>query len=206
MDASLRHRWNELLGDRGVATILADQAFANVCAHYTEPGRFYHTLEHIREILVTVHRLAGHARNPGAVALAAWLHDVIYDSKASDNEERSAEYAVELCERFAFAEGPHVASLIMTTKTHDSGDDADAKVLLDADLAVLGASKAVYQAYADNIRREYAWVPEAAYRTGRRQVLERFLARPVIFHFLSDFEKPARQNIANEIANFRLGN
>jgi hypothetical protein len=90
------------------------------------------------------------------------------------------------------------------TKTHDAGDDVDAKVLLDADLSILGADESEYQAYAENIRREYAWVPESDYRKGRRQVLERFLSRPRIFHFLSKLEGPARQNLAEEIARLSV--
>jgi predicted metal-dependent HD superfamily phosphohydrolase len=96
--------------------------------------------------------------------------------------------------------GPCFAALILKTKTHVAGDDADAQVLLDADLAILGASEAEYQAYAENIRREYAWVPEADYRKGRRQVLHNFLTRPRIYHFLSHLEQPARRNLADEIA------
>ena len=74
---------------------------------------------------------------------------MIYDSKASDNEERSAEYAVRLCEKSSIPEGQLVASLILKTKTHDAGDDADAQVLIDADLAILGASESDYRDYAE---------------------------------------------------------
>ena len=138
-----------------------------------------------------------------AVKLAAWLHDVIYDSKASDNEERSADFAERLCEGLAIPEGNLVAALIRTTKTHDAGENADAQVLLDADLAILGASDADYRGYAEKIRQEYAWVPEPEYRKGRGQILERFLTRPRIYHFLSQLEQPARRKIAHEIS--RLG-
>lgn len=201
---SLRREWRDLLRRWTVTESLIEQSFGDVYRHYTEPGRFYHTLEHIHDMLGTVASLQGHVRNLGALKLTVWMHDVIYESKASDNEERSADYAVDICERLAIADGPYVASLILKTKTHDAGDDVDAQVLLDADLAVLGASAAVYQAYADNIRREYAWVPEADYRTGRRQVLERFLARPAIYHLLSHLEEAARVNIAAEIARLAM--
>jgi predicted metal-dependent HD superfamily phosphohydrolase len=134
------------------------------------------------------------------VKLAAWLHDVIYDSKASDNEERNALYAERLCGQLAISEGPLVAALIRKTKTHDAGDDADAQVLIDADLAMLGAREPVYRDYAGKIRREYAWVPEADYRKGRRRVLESFLSRPSIYHLLGQLEEPARHNIASEIS------
>ena len=76
-------------------------------------------------------------------------------------------------------------------------------MLIDSDLAILGASESAYQAYANQIRQEYAWVPETDYRMGRRKVLERFLARPRIFHYLADLEASARRNIAAEIS--RLG-
>ncbi len=57
-----------------------------------------------------------------------------------------------------------------------------------------------YQSYAQQIRQEFAWVPEADYGQGRRRVLESFLGRPRIFHFLSQLEDPARRNTAAEIS------
>jgi predicted metal-dependent HD superfamily phosphohydrolase len=195
-----REQWNALLRSWGVAPSKADQTFEEIRKFYAGPGRFYHTLDHVLAVLATVESLAPHAKNLNGLKLAAWLHDVIYDSKASDNEERSTEYAERLCQELAIPEGRAVAALIRKTKTHDAGDDVDAQVLLDADLAILGASEAEYQAYAENIRREYAWVPEADYRKGRWQVLQKFLTRPRIYHFLSHLEQPARRNLAEEIA------
>jgi len=90
--------------------------------------------------------------------------------------------------------------LILKTKTHDAGDDPDAEVFLDADLAILGANEAAYRIYAEQIRQEYAWVPESEYRTGRRQILTKFLTRPRLFHLLTHLEEPARRNLAAEIA------
>lgn len=200
MNEQARHRWHELLRSWDLDATQADQKFDEVCRAYAELGRYYHTLDHVLAVLGTVASLASNAKNPNAVKLAAWVHDVIYDSKASDNEERSAEYALNLCEELAISEGPQVAALIRKTKTHDAGDDPDAQVLLDADLAILGASKSEYQAYAEKIRLEYAWVPEAEYRQGRQRVLEHFLARPRLFHFLGHLEEHARRNMAGEIA------
>jgi predicted metal-dependent HD superfamily phosphohydrolase len=200
MDDGLRRQWRDLLSAWAVDLTLTDQTFEHVCRQYAGPGRFYHTLGHIQDVLATAASVAAHARSLKAVQLAAWLHDVIYNSRASDNEESSAAYAVRLCERLSIPESRLVASLILTTKTHDAGDDPDAQVLLDADLAILGASASVYQTYAERVRLEYAWVPEAAYRTTRRQVLDRFLTRPKIFHILRHLEEPARCNIADEMA------
>ena len=199
MSEVLRDQWSGLLRAWDVAPTLAESAFDEVATHYRSPGRYYHTLDHILEVLRTTEQLSDFMSNPNAIRLAAWLHDVIYNSRASDNEEHSAAFARELCRTLNISSGPHVEELILKTKSHDAGEDPDAKVLLDADLAVLGANESVYQLYAANIRREYEWVPEQEYRVGRMHVLERFLARPHIFHFLKSLELVARRNIAEEI-------
>jgi predicted metal-dependent HD superfamily phosphohydrolase len=203
MNDAMFRMWHELLGAWDVTPSLADETFEDIRQHYAGPGRFYHTLDHIAAMLETVDRLAAFTRNSNAVKLAVWLHDVIYDSRASDNEARSAEYAEQLCEKLSIPEGRKVAFLILKTKAHDAGDDPDAQVLIDADLAILGASEPAYRTYADQIRLEYAWVPKPEYRKGRREVLERFLARPRIFQFLAHPEEPARRNIAAEISRLQ---
>jgi len=202
-DVMLR-KWHGLLQTWAVDPTLAQQAFEEIVTHYAGPGRFYHTFEHVQNMLETLESLGSPGRNLNAVKLAAWLHDVIYDSRVSDNEERSAEYADRLCQKLSIPDARVVVSLILKTKTHDAGDDPDAKVLIDADLAVLGANEPLYRTYAQQIRHEYAWVPEPEYRTGRRRVLERFRARPKIYHLLVHLEVPARRNIDAEIAELAL--
>jgi predicted metal-dependent HD superfamily phosphohydrolase len=204
MNDVLRRKWHDLLRAWAVDPSRIDRTFEDVREHYAGPGRFYHTLDHVQNVLETVESLGSYARNLDAVKLATWLHDVIYDSRASDNEERSADYAERLCEKLSIPEGHLVAALIRKTKTHDAGEDADAQVLLDADLAILGASEPVYRDYGEKIRQEYAWVPEPDYRQGRRRVLQNFLSRPRIFHLLCHLEDPARQNIVAEIAQLAL--
>lgn len=191
--------WRLLLSQWNVSPVVADCMFEDLRERYSGPERFYHTLDHAVGVVSTVDSLQAHAMHVNAVKLAAWLHDVIYDSRAADNEERSAEYAERLCQELAISEGRIVGDLIRVTKRHEAGDDADTRVLLDADLAVLGASDQVYHEYAQNIRREYAWVPDAEYRAGRRRVLEHFLSRPRIYYFLVHLEGPARRNLAAEI-------
>ena len=204
MNDVLRRQWHDLLSDWAVDPALADRTFEEVREHYAGPGRFYHTLDHVQNVLHTVESLGSYTRHRNAVKLAAWLHDVIYDSRASDNEERSADYSERLCEKLSITEGRLVAALIRKTKTHDAEGDADAQVILDADLAILGASEPAYQIYAEQIRQEYAWVPEEEYRMGRRHILERFLARQRIYHFLSHLEAAARRNVAAEIAQLAV--
>ena len=81
--------------------------------------------------------------------------------------------------------------------------DADAAVLFDADLAILGASPAEYQAYVTGVRAEYAHVDDAGWRTGRAAVLQTFLDRDPIYAtptMRADRERRARANLAAELA------
>lgn len=199
----MRHEWQVLLRAWKVDIRLADKAYDDVAKRYAEPGRFYHTLNHIQSVMQTLKTLEAQIKNRGAVKLAAWLHDVIYDSRARDNEVRSAEYAEGLCEDLAIPDGHVIARMILATKSHDAGDDGDTQALLDADLAILGSGKSVYREYALKVRQEYAWVPEPEWRVGRRQVLERFLARPKIYHYLRRLDEPARRNMNAEIASLQ---
>jgi predicted metal-dependent HD superfamily phosphohydrolase len=199
----LKKRWIELLESFEVDQALSLQAYGEVEGRYREPHRAYHNLTHIGEMLEVVDELGSAAGNVLAVRLAVWLHDVIYDSKASDNEERSADFAVEMLTRFNIPLVDDVCRLIMVTKTHaNPTNDPDTQLLLDADLAILGASAEKYAAYAEAIRREYAWVPEYQYRAGRTQVLTHFLQREQLYGLepiRARLEEQARQNMAHEL-------
>jgi predicted metal-dependent HD superfamily phosphohydrolase len=200
--AELAGRWHRLF--TAGAADAADEVFADLVRCYGEPERHYHTLDHIAAVLEIIPQIE--PSPPPALLLAAWLHDVVYDSRAGDNEERSAEYARVLPDALGVpgAVREETARLILLTKNHTVGvDDRAGAVLLDADLAILGAEPQEYDAYAAAIRREYAWVSDDDFRTGRRRVLERFLARPRIYltpPMEARAEARARANLAREIA------
>ena len=67
--------------------------------------------------------------------------------------------------------------LVQLTAGHtvDAADRSGA-VLVDADLWILSAPADRYDRYVADVRAEYAHVPDDAWRTGRGQVLDRFLA------------------------------
>ena len=205
MNDAMFGKWRDLLAAWHVDPTAAQPTFEDIEAHHAEWGRSYHTFPHVESVLATVDRIADQAKNPNAVRLAVWLHDVICDSRANDNEERSADYARDLCKQLAIPDAERVATLILATKSHQPGDDdADAVVLIDADLSIFGADPVVYRKYSEDIRREYSWVPVDDYRIGRRRVLEKFLERRSIYRLLRELETPARRNIADELAGCRL--
>jgi predicted metal-dependent HD superfamily phosphohydrolase len=202
--ARLQAGWVQLLAQLGVSADDARRAFTELAARYSSPDRHYHTLDHIAALLEALAG-AGEAAADPAVLLAVWLHDVVYDSRAADNEDQSAAFAQGLLAALGLPGGlrEEVRRLILLTKTHQvQVGDAAGRLLVDADLAILGAEPAAYDRYAQAIRREYAWVDEDAYRTGRRKVLEGFLQRGRIFSTptFARLEAAARANLARESA------
>lgn len=201
----LETSWQETAAHAEITAPSADVIFQALCRRYSEPGRAYHTLEHIAVMLNTVSEFRDTLHDDVAVRLAVWFHDAVYDSRRSDNEEQSALYAMSVL-RWGGATPsllPLVERFILATKTHQSlSHDTDCKFVLDADLAILGASAVDYDRYARAIRQEYAWVSEEDYRAGRRKVLAGFLGRDRLYHtpLLSNrLEQAARGNLQREI-------
>jgi len=209
-DGSHLRRWLRLAGELGLDGAAAHSIFIALQAHYEEDGRHYHNLGHIGQVLKTVGRLAPYAEDLAAVKLAGWFHDAIYEPGAADNEARSARYLRQKLHRHPVRADvvEEAARLILLTEGHEAApEDGNGHVLLDADLAVLGAAPADYERYARAIRREFAPVAEAAYRRGRAEVLRRLLRREPLYYtppMRRERTARARRNLRRELA--RLGN
>lgn len=202
---SMQKSWVRTLERYRVAPADAYPAFDVLVAAYSAPERFYHNLEHLTEVFRVVERLNSIVEDPNALQLAVWFHDAVYDARAKDNEARSGELAVDLLGPIgvpASAIERVVRMIWATAHAADPPGDRDTQVLLDADLAILGASEGRYARYAADIRKEYAWVPDDDYRTGRMSVLNRFLALPRIYHsdiMFAEGEERARTNLRAEL-------
>lgn len=198
--------WVRLLSRYNVDPADAYPVFDRLVAAYSVPHRFYHTLEHLNEMFNVAGKLADEAIDLSAVQLAIWFHDAVYDPPATDNEDRSAALAVELLRPRGIPEETLECVVAMIRATaHGTVSDvgADTAVLLDADLAILSAEERRYARYAADIRREYGWVDETAYRAGRTKVLEGFLRRPRIYRterMHAAAEEAARANLRTEVA------
>ena len=172
---------------------------------YAEPQRAYHNVQHIQECLNHLDQAQSLADQPAEIEMAIWFHDAIYDSRRTDNEIRSAGWAqnVLLSRQIAPPKAQRVYELILATQHDHKPTTADAALLIDIDLSILGQPPARFALYDQAIRREYDWVPAATFRTRRSAVLQHFLDRPRIYqtdHFYSRFEAQARQNLAQALA------
>ncbi len=196
--SDLRRHWPQWLDD-GLREQLE--------AAYADPGRGYHDLTHLVEVLTHVEELmAADDPDRDAVRLAAWFHDVVYDQEG-DLEERSARRA-----ESALAGSPlaaEVARLVRLTGSHRPEDgDRAGQVLCDADLAILAADPQRYASYTRGVRSEYSAVPDADFAAGRAAVLRDLLDKPSLFSTEAGrrrWEQRARANVEAEIRALTAG-
>ena len=178
--------------------------FERLIGAWSEEHRRYHTLQHLEECLQRTARTAHLAMRPAEVELALWFHDAIYDVQRDDNETLSAGW---LRQTALEADAPadvagRLHDLVMATSHAGVPSTADEALLVDIDLAILGAPVERFDEYERQVREEYAWVPEADFRRARRRLLADFLARPAIYrtaHLHGLLEAPARANLARSL-------
>jgi len=199
-DAGLRRVWDEAWAELG--TPPPEGLREQLEQAYAQGHRHYHGPLHLRECLALWELWRSQAQRPAEVALALWWHDAVYEPRAADNEQRSADWA----RRSLLEAGvppdaaQRVHELIMATR-HEAPVQGhhDAALLVDIDLAILGSPPQRFARYDEDIRKEYRWVPSFVYRRKRAEVLKQFLARQPLYHTApaqQAFEAQARINLA----------
>ncbi len=216
-EVDLRRVWHGVAGRQHDATI------EFLLELLREPHRRYHTATHVMWVCRHVTELS--RRHPvddiDALLVAALFHDAVYDPRSSSNEADSARLAVRLTmglpgwtdnrgrlvERLIQATSHSPASASITTESPvDDTFEGGVAVLLDADLAVLGADPASYEAYRRAVRSEYDHLDDAAWQSGRSAVLTALLDRPYIYSTATmreSHESQARANLTAELATLR---
>jgi len=168
-------------------------------ARYNEPHRFYHNIFHINDMLNIT--MGCRPQNVGIVNLIIWYHDAIYDPTRKDNEEKSAELAIEQLKNHLNAEDvDYVASGILLTKHQFSSHllTTDMSVVIDADLYILSHDWC-YTAYARAIRKEYSHCSDAQYIAGRKQFLEKMLFKKSYYGIFTQRNDKAKKNMQMEL-------
>lgn len=194
----LRERWIRFAPRLGISD--PEEIFRQIADTYSDDPGNYHTLRHVAHCLEEFDQVRPLALRPDAVELAIWFHDAIYDPKAHDNEEQSANLLRSL---MTSNETEEAARLILATKHQTLPDDADTKLITDIDLVILGKPEEEFDEYERQIRHEYAWVPNKAFREGRAKVLRMFLNRASIYStaaFRDRYESQAKENLQRSLS------
>ena len=176
------------------------------------PGRSFHNLRHLVDVLSRVDELAEETHRPDIVRLAAWYHGAIFDAadrkayanRGGEDEIASARLAFDELTALGVPEAraQRVHDLVVALVRHTPNPaDSDCAVLCDADLAMLATEPQKYKAYVQDIRSEYSHLPLEDYIRARVRILHKLLARPSLFvsPLGSAWEEPARQNLGAEL-------
>lgn len=198
--------WHDLAGKYCSNARLIDTFWKEIESAYTAANRHYHNLNHLTHLISQYLEHQNNVEDQDAFLFAIFYHDVVYDVKKQNNEEKSAEVAVE---RMMALEVPReiiekCRHMILATKAHEHQGDPDTDLLTDIDLSILAATAERYAEYCEQIRKEYRIYPDMLYRPGRRKVIRHFLDADHIFStefFREQMEKAARKNLEDELNN-----
>ena len=199
---TLQERFTDLLSRFTNDTSLISSLWKSIESKYTEKHRTYHNLKHLEELFSYFDDYKTHLELPDLVSFSIFYHDIIYNIWKKDNEEKSADFALEVLSTLLPELSLEIIKeQIIATKTHESAH-LDTQYLIDFDLAILGQSSVVYQQYSKLIRTEYKLVPSLLYKQGRKKVLQHFIDKPFIYKtdtFIAKFEEQAKTNLQNEL-------
>lgn len=191
----------------------------NVLDAYDDPKRPYHNLVHLNDVLEKLDWARTVLGNDGTldhlpaderermlmrIELALFYHDVIYDAKAKNNEEKSRDLFLEHAVHFGMdsADSTAIARLIDITAKHTQASALDEQILCDCDLAILGAERETFARYDRNIRIEYAHIPADVWDQRRPGVLRHFLEQPRLYKttaFHARYDATARKNLRDAV-------
>ena len=185
--------------------MLRDDIYGELVSAYTAPHRHYHDIRHIAHCLSEFDGVRHLARNPQAVEVAIWFHDVVYDGRQKDNEEQSADVAAEALRRLGASEAfiGEVQQLILFTRHNSEPTTSDGKLLADIDLVSLALAPDRFDENSRRIRSEYLHVPEDAFIRNRNDMLGGLLKRPRIYYtdvFHDRYEGQARENLERAVS------
>lgn len=199
IDLEFLQAWRAV-GARGEA----DACLEALRRAWREPQRHYHSLQHLSECLDLLRAHRDSAQRPDELVLALWFHDAVYAPRAKDNEQRSADWARQALDEAGAdpATTARIHALILDTAHAADPAPGDPSLLVDIDLAILGAAPERFAEYERQVRAEYAWVPGFLFRYKRRQLLRDFAKREPLYRTSALRERlqaQARINLAQAI-------
>ena len=195
----LEERWLQLCAAQGLD---GAEELRHMAHLYTYGGRAYHNELHVLDCLQLLDEYRELAEDATAVEFALFYHDLSYNPRSSDNEQRSAELAADFLHPHAPALAQSVAQLILATRHASPPSTTDEALICDIDLSILGSDRQTFDQYRMNIRMEYNWISHEEFGKGRRKVVAGFLARDPLYHtpaLRKRFQPSARKNLTREL-------
>ncbi len=182
-----------------------DDFYKKLLKNYTEPHRFFHTLNHINECFDCARENDFHLNNIQNWSLI--FHDFIYYPDKDNNEQRSCNEFRKFVDIFSPQNLKEqfyneVETMIMATKDHVSNNE-QIQQILDCDMSIFCSNSLRFKEYERQIREEYSFAGKQ-YIPKRIEFLQNLLNKERIFYLLSsEKELKARENINNLILDLK---
>ena len=200
---NLKERWIEFFKKIN-AKGNPNKFFDKIIKHYSEPHRAYHTLKHIKNSLKEFDEVKDLCEKPNEVEFAIWFHDIIYNPRKDNNEEKSADLAYKKAKEMNLSKNfaEDIKQFILASKHQTTPTRIDAQIMIDIDLAGFGKSEKEFWEQNKLVRKEYSFYSDKDFNLGRSILLNSFLIRSHIYltkHFRKKYETQARKNIKKMI-------
>lgn len=182
------------------------ETYGALVGAYESHGRHYHNQEHVSACLEHLDGVNLPMDSRKEIEIALWFHDSVYKPFSARNERDSADWAKRFLGQCDATDEQvsRVHRLIMVTEHDAPTITREEAILVDIDLAILGAEPDIYDLFEKGVRREYRLVPYFLYRKKRVKILSAFLERTRIYTssiFTEDRERQARQNMTLAISS-----
>ena len=201
----MKSRWHTLASSYSSDQELIDGLWQEIEEQYSGRKRHYHNLNHLGYMIDKALEHQAYLGDLNTVLFSIFYHDIVYNVKRQDNEQKSEDLAKERLVKLELQDDQiaRCQMQIIATKEHHSQEDSDTNYLVDIDLAILGEDAETYESYTQMIRKEYAIFPMFLYKAGRKKILRHFLEMDHIFKtdwFHENYEPQARENLKAELA------
>ena len=148
---------------------------------WNEPHRFWHTLNnHLLPMLkcIDIHFELDEYKHLFMTdvyknhMVAAFIHDVVYNPRSNDNEEKSLEYLYNSTDKITKDNMDFISKLVMCTKSREIPKDKDCRPFwLYDNMIILGGHLDELIDYEEKIFKEFQFVSYDVYKTKRIEFL-----------------------------------
>ena len=189
--------------------------FEEVETHYLEPHRHYHTAAHVVFCLRELDKVFVNINHSGAVSqqdtieLSLWFHDVVLEIPAVNNEQKSAEYFLQVSDGRLSNDLRHRVQDAIIATTHKSRPESfESQLTVDVDLAGLAQPWSDFFADSRKVRAEFSHLSDKDFNLSQGIFMNSLLDRTSIYsteYFLHSHEATASKNVARFIHKLKTG-
>jgi predicted metal-dependent HD superfamily phosphohydrolase len=200
MAINLQASWDSLSARVGIGEESSKNIYDSLVSMYSVPGRYYHNLSHISLMLGFYEEFRSYAGDPDDLELAVWFHDSICLPEACDNEEKSAELALNMLRGAGLRDASlsNVSKNILATKQAQPRMDFDSRLMRDLDICNLSLPFEEFRAITDTAIQENSSLGEEISKNQAISFFERLDKRSSIYQtylFETMYEPRARENV-----------